>query len=84
MGGTRCTTKLNHIILHTAGQNKSFIPSTRRRPSYIIISGVHLRPGSSVVSADNMAATLRAWDKQPQSFASIKVLESEGSSGSSG
>jgi len=36
-----------------------------------------------VVSADNMAATVKAWDKQPFSFASIKVLESEGSSGSS-
>jgi hypothetical protein len=30
-----------------------------------------------------MAATVKAWDKQPFSFASIKVLESEGSSGSS-
>lgn len=44
---------------------------------------VYLRPESTVVSADNIAATVKAWDKQPHSFASNKVLESEGSSGSS-
>ena len=45
----------------------------------------HLRLGaeSSVVSADNVAATVRASDKQPCSFASIKVLDSEGSKGRS-
>lgn len=43
----------------------------------------NLRPGSSVVSADNMAATVSASDKHPYSLASIKVLEREGSSGSS-
>lgn len=36
-----------------------------------------------MVSADNIAATVKAWDKQPCSFASIKVLDNEGSSGSS-
>lgn len=36
-----------------------------------------------MVSADNIAATVKAWDRQSYSFASIKVLESEGSSGSS-
>lgn len=44
---------------------------------------IYLRPGSNVVSADNMAATVKAWDKQPYLFASIKVRESEGSNGSS-
>lgn len=43
----------------------------------------NLRPGSNVVSADNIAATVKAWDKQPHSFASINILESEDSSGSS-
>ena len=43
----------------------------------------YLRPGSNVVSADNMAATVKAWDKQPYSFASSSVLDKEGSSGSS-
>lgn len=42
-----------------------------------------LRPGSREVSADNMAAIVKAWDKQPYSLASINVLESEGSKGSS-
>ena len=36
-----------------------------------------------MVSADNIAATVKAWDKQPYSFASIRVLESDGSNGSS-
>lgn len=43
----------------------------------------YLRPGSSVVSADNIAATIKASDKQPYSFASNRVLDREGSSGSS-
>lgn len=42
-----------------------------------------LRPGSREVSADNMAAIVKAWGKQPYSLASINVLESEGSKGSS-
>lgn len=44
---------------------------------------INLLPGSNVVSADNIAATVKAWDKQSYSFASINVLESEGSRGSS-
>lgn len=43
----------------------------------------YIRPGSSVVSADNIAATFKASDKQPYSFASNRVLDREGSSGSS-
>lgn len=43
----------------------------------------NLRPGSNVVSADNIAATVKASEKQPHSFASINVLEREGSKGSS-
>lgn len=39
--------------------------------------------GSRVVSADNIATTVKAWDKQPLSFASINVLDNDGSSGSS-
>ena len=39
--------------------------------------------GSNEVSADSIAVTVKAWDKHPSSFASIKVLESEGSNGSS-
>jgi len=43
----------------------------------------HLCTGSNVVSADNMAATVKASDKQPWLFASIKVLAKDGSNGSS-
>lgn len=43
----------------------------------------HLRAGRIVTSADNIAATVKASDKHPSSFASINVLASEGSNGSS-
>lgn len=44
---------------------------------------IYLWPTSNVVSADNIATTVKAWDRQPHSFASNKVLDNEGSSGSS-
>lgn len=49
-----------------------------------VFRGINLRVPSNVVSADNIAAMVKAWDKQLYSFASIKVLEREGSNGSSG
>lgn len=50
---------------------------------WLYIIKTNLLPGSRVVSADNMATTVRASDKQPFSFASINVLDNDGSSGSS-
>jgi hypothetical protein len=43
----------------------------------------HLLVCRSVISADKTAATVKAWDRHPSSFASINVLDSEGSRGSS-
>jgi hypothetical protein len=43
----------------------------------------HLLVDCNVISADKIAATVNAWDRHPNSFASIKVLEREGSRGSS-
>ena len=43
----------------------------------------HLLVCRSVISADKTAATVNVWDRHPSSFASINVLEREGSRGSS-
>lgn len=43
----------------------------------------YLWPKNNEVSTDSIAATVKAWARQPYTFASNKVLESEGSNGSS-